>query len=113
MDSNWIENIYNSIRDYSDIEKQRKLWLGFDKNNCSSYDEDLSLLFDSFCFDEFIDEWIVEKRDAGILNELQQFKVMLENYEKKGADEDVLEDPDWSNIVSKANQIINLWKFKK
>lgn len=113
MDIAWIENIYNTIKDYSDIEKQKRLWLGLDKKNFSSYDEDISLLYDSFCFEEFIEEWDKEGRDKNISKELLEFKDMLDDYEKKESDKEILDDPIWKNIVLKAGNIIKIWDFKK
>src|SRR5690606_40978374 len=112
MESNWKLNIYNSIRDFSDIDKQKKLWLGRDKKYSSSFDEDISLLFDSFCFEEFIDSLESEKEEYGILiKELKIFKKMLNNYKKKNSDIEILDDLEWHKIVNKAKLIIELWKI--
>lgn len=112
MDSNWKLNIYNSIRDFSNIDKQRKLWLGHDKNYASSFDEDISLLFDSYCFEGFIDSLESEKEEYdNLIKELKVFKKILDSYKKKNSDAEILDDVEWHKIVNKAKLIIELWEI--
>lgn len=112
MDNQWIKNIYNSIKDFSDLERQKVLWQGLDENYASSFDEDVNLLFDSFCFEEFIFEWNKEKPNNSLTNEFYSLKDMLNSYEKKRSDKEILEDPAWLNIVNKAKNIIEIWDIK-
>ena len=97
--------------DFSNLEKQRDLWLGTNKNYVSSFDEDLSLLFDSFCFDEFILEFDNNIKNKYIVKELISFKEMLDSYQRKCSDKEILEDPLWFNIVKKAKEIIEKWEY--
>ena len=111
MEKRWIENIYNSIKDFSDLERQKILWLGLDARYASSFNEDINLLFDSFCFEEFIISWNKENLNKDIANEFNSFKSMLKSYEKKKSDKEILEDPVWKNIVGKAKHIIEIWNI--
>jgi hypothetical protein len=110
MDRNWKGNIYNSIKDFSDINKQKGVWLGSDINHVSSFDEDVCLLFDSFCFDEFIEEFNNETIDKNLLNELRLFRNSLNNYQRKDSDEEILSDELWLAVVNKAKGIVEIWE---
>ncbi|MDX1830465.1 MAG: hypothetical protein R3342_13075 [Lutibacter sp.] len=109
MDKNWNKNIYYMIKCFSDIDRQKRVWLGLDNNLASSFDEDMSLLFDSFCFDDFILELKKDIYNEKIVKELTTFKDMLESYESKASDEQVLKDPQWFTIVEEAKKIIERW----
>lgn len=115
MDKNWIENIYYMINAYSNIERQRKAWLGLSDREVSSYSEDLNLLFDSFFFDDFIKVWKEEGRDDTVWKEMAIFRDMLNTYhenispENDLPDRDVLEDPNWLLVVNQAKKVIKAW----
>jgi hypothetical protein len=109
MNKDWVNNIYNSIKDFSNIEKQRELWLGLNENYASSFDEDINLLYYSFCFDEFIIELNKESGNKKVADELVEFKNMLDSYEKPNTEKEILEDSAWLNIVNKAGHIVKIW----
>lgn len=116
MTEDWRKNIYRMILDYSDLEMQKRIWLGKDSKFESSYDEDISLLFDSFEFEDFIKEWKIEKQNHELLGELIVFRNKLSLYNDKvlsisdRSDEDILNDPDWLVIVNQAKVVIEKWE---
>ena len=108
----WKENIYNSIKNISDIERQKVLWLGKDPNSAASFNEDINTLYDTFCFadDLWKDEHISKFYFKNVLlNQLRVLKNMVDNYNEKSTDEEILNDPDWLKIVNQAKKIIELW----
>lgn len=118
MDSNWTKNVYNSIKDISDIKWQKKVWLGLDNTFSSSFDEVIMVLFDDFSFGDFISEI------KGLNNEFFQFVSVLADFETKLSafydeaksnnlsDEEVLADKKWRNLTLNARRIIDLWPFE-
>lgn len=109
MDKDWENNIYDLIKDFSDIKKQKYLWLGYDKRDMSSFDEDICLLFDSFCFEDFIKDLSDNGSKEDLVKDLLNFKNNLEKYQKKETDKDILNDEYWLEIVENARSIIENW----
>ncbi len=114
----WKENIYNSIKDFSDKETQEIGWMGKDPNIVASFSEDVAMLYDSYCFD---DDFWEEKHLSqfhftnNILKELQEFKTMLDNYYKEEklkdlSHEEILKDPNWDKVVNQAKKVIAIWE---
>lgn len=113
----WKENIYNSIKDFSDKETQKIGWMGLDPDIVSSFYEDIAMLYYSYCFD---DDFWEEKHLSqfhftnSILKELKEFKNILDNYyeEQKSKDlshEEILKDPNWDVVVNQAKKVIGSW----
>lgn len=113
MEKYWIKNITYSIKCFSDIERQKKVWRGLDKNFCSSYLEDWSILFDDNDFEDFINTWEKENNDIETLSELNKFKEYLFEYNskqpdtKKYDDIQILEDPEWTIVVQQAKKLLD------
>lgn len=108
QDIRWKRNIFNSIEDISKIEWQKKVWLGKDLRYVSSYDEIIMVLFDDFCFDDFISNDVFErlKLNKDLQKEMIQLKNMIDNYKRKVSEEEILNDPEWHKIVEQAQKII-------
>lgn len=111
MDKDWENSIYDLIKDFSDIKKQKSLWLGYDKKNMSSFDEDICLLFDSYCFEDFIKCLSDDGSKEYLVKELLNFKNNLDKYQKKETDEEILNDKSWLEIVENAKYIIENWNI--
>ena len=111
----WEENIYNSLKDYSDLSTQEKLWLGKDLDFFSSFEEDLSMLFDSFCLDDFLsdDNWQKLRLSDNLRGKLVEFRNALDTYKGKETDKEILEDPEWHKIVNHAKEVILLWNEER
>lgn len=111
MDETWKENIYYMIKCFSDYDRQKRVWLGQDCNYISSFDEDFSLLFDSYCFEDFILELKKEEKNKYLVDALILLEKMLGTYEsKKLSDKEILEDSKWLEIVNKAKEVIKKWQ---
>jgi len=109
-----IEDIYRMIVELSDLGLQRKLWLN-DNNNTglmSSYVEFMCSLFDDFNFDDFIDN---EASKMGLSNsaifELNKLRHLLNNYDEKESDEDIINDSEWKKVVKQAKKVIREWNI--
>lgn len=113
----WKENIFNGINTISDIETQKKIWMGKDPNYVSSFVEDISTLMDSYGFknDFWQDKNIVNFYfDNRFIQELKILKNMILDYlnywnNEKLTDEEILNDNEWHKIVEQAKKIVALW----
>ncbi len=113
MTNRAIENIYSEIIELSDLSLQRKLWLNEsnDTGLISSYTEVMCSLFDDFSFDEFIVKTSAEMGfPADIIFELDKLRILLNEYEEKGSDEIILNDPEWGKVVNQAKIVMTKWK---
>lgn len=92
----------------SDLGLQRKLWLN--ENNytglISSYAELVSSLFDDFNFDDFIDS---RASKIGLSNsaifELNILRVLLNNYNEKASDEEIIDDLNGKMLLNKLKRL--------
>lgn len=107
-----IENIYRMIVELASLSLQRKLWLNENNDTglISSYAELMSSLFDDFNFDDFIDGTSSEigLSDDTII-ELNKLRELLNNYNDKESDEEIINDPEWEKIVEQAKVVIEKW----
>ncbi len=118
MEDYWIENIYNSIKGFSDINKLKERWFGLgNPNEASYYGEDIAMLYDDNCFDDFIVEWEKNGMDKNTLSEMIIFRDMLNAYDAKIPNApdrylhlDILNDPEWFKVVAQAGKVIEVWK---
>jgi len=117
MEYYWSENIYYVIKGFSNLDEQKKIWLGLSQKLVSSFGEDISSLYDSFSFDDFIEECKKNNINATLLKELILFKDTLNFYIKKVyrnhnnplPDKYIINDPQWLEIVDLAKKVISLW----
>ncbi len=107
----WQNNIYNSVRNISDIETQYKLWLGKDPNFASSYIEEINMLYDNFSFKDFLNAENLNQLNLNkkTIEELKSLDYLIENYEDKITDKEILADKKWHDIVEQAKKIIKVW----
>lgn len=115
MDDIWGKNIYDSIKAISDIERQRKAWLGKDKNRAASFLEDTSMLYDSFDFSNFLEDdyYKLEALSKNLYKELLCLHHLLDKYDKNGkSDEEILVDPEWMVITKQARKVIEIWNIE-
>lgn len=119
MEDFWIKNIYNLIKDYSNLEQQKKEWLGLVPHIVSSYDEMLNMTFGENDFEDFILQWEKEGLDKSTLNEMIRFRDMLRSYDNqfshqndKYFDRVILKDPKWWEVTNQAKKVIDVWKYK-
>ena len=106
----WIENTYRDILELSDLDKQKKSWLGNDPNYVSSYVEIMCKLFDDDNFDIFIEEYEKLGLSYKLVKELEKLRELLNQYEEgKKTDNEIIEDPLWGLVVNQAKNVLNNW----
>ena len=108
---NMNKNIYQRIIELADVNLQRKLWLNEDNESglISSYNELLCSLFDDFNFDYFIDNSASKILTHSTIVELNKLRELLNAYEEKDSDEEIIKDPEWMKIVEQANVVLREW----
>jgi len=105
-----ITNIYNDILEISDISFQKRAWLDKNESDCSSYVEVMCRLFDDNNFDSFVEQDAKKYGlDPKLISELKTLQEMLNNYEEKLTDSEIIQDPNWMIIVNQAKKVINFW----
>jgi hypothetical protein len=111
MNFEWYKNIYNMIKYFSDINTLSDAWYGFDKENASYLGEDSNILFDDLSFDDFIEDIEGKNIKNELLKSIIDFRNLLFNYKEpqSGLAIDILNDSEFTKIVDKAKQVINLW----
>jgi len=113
--NNIIENIYRLIVELANLSLQRKLWLNENNDTglISSFSELMCSLFDDFSFDDFVDN---EAEKIGLskslIYELSKLRNLLNGYNEKGADEEIISDPEWKKVVEQAKIVIQKWDRK-
>ena len=109
-----IENTYNKIIELSDLSLQRKIWLNENNDTglISSFAELMCSLFDDFNFDDFIDNRASKMNlsDSAIF-ELNKLRELLNIYDEKDSDEDIINDPEWQKIVNQAKLVLKEWNM--
>lgn len=109
-----IDNIYERIVELSDLSLQRKLWLNENNNTglISSYVELMSSLFDDFNFDDFVDGYASKVGlSENVIFELAKLRKMLNNYDEKESDLEIINDSEWKKIVKQAKVVVKKWSL--
>jgi hypothetical protein len=110
-----IENIYRMIVELASLSLQRKLWLNENNDTgfISSYSELMCSLFDDFGFDDFVEESATKiGLSKSLIFELSKLRELLNIYDEKGSDEEIINDPEWKKIVEQAKIVIKEWGRK-
>ncbi len=112
QDIRWKRNIFNAIKDISDLEWQKKAWMGKHLTDVSSFDEIYMVLFDDFGFEDyFIKDETIERlgisKELG--NEMKLLCTMMLDYKEKDTEEEILEDTEWHKITKQAEKVIKIW----
>lgn len=107
----WEERVFDSIKDISDNESQKRSWLGHDPNVVRSFDEDLCMLFDSNDFESYIEYYKETTGEDKLYHLFLELNQMLKHYQSPGSDRLVLKDPSWIIITDKAKEIVPLLNF--
>ena len=110
-----IENIYRMIDELASLSLQRKLWLNENNDTglVSSYSELMCSLFDDFGFDDFIDNGAAKNGlPSSLIYELNELRVLLNSYNEKESDEEIIIDVEWKKIIEQAKIVIEKWRNK-
>ena len=110
-----IEHIYRMIVELADLSLQRKLWLN--KNNdtglISSFAELMSSLFDDFGFDDFVEKGATKiGLSNSLILELRKLRELLNEYQEKDSDDEIINDPEWEIVAKQAKIVIEEWGKK-
>ena len=110
------KNIYKDINELSDLSLQKKLWLNENNDTglISSYDEVMCRLFDDNGVDDFID---VTASKIGmpdeLISKLKKLRSMLNTYQQKETDKEIINDKEWKLIADQAKIILSEWAKSK
>lgn len=108
-----VKNIYNKIVELSDADLQTKLWLNMNNDTglISSYAEVMSTLFDDFSFDDFVDNTASKMGlSRSVVLELLKLRDLLNGYNEKESDEEIINDIEWEKVVEQAKKVIEKWE---
>ncbi|MCC6837193.1 MAG: hypothetical protein IT234_01530 [Bacteroidia bacterium] len=111
-----IDNIYYNFVELSDVDLQKKLWLNEQNNSnqISSFTELYCRLFDDNDFDGFIiSAKLNNVFSKNLLEQIIHLREMLNNYNEKETDREIINDPEWSKIVTHAKLVIENWNKEK
>lgn len=105
----WSKNIFKAIKEISDLERQKLIWMGKLPNLASSFIEDINVLYDDNEFQLFI-EYLKKSNDKLLSDKLDELKKQIDKYDEGEKTEvEILSDPQWIAITEKAKKIINVW----
>lgn len=104
----WEKNLFNAIKDISDIDFQKKTWLGKDPRYISSFSEVISVLYDDFDFERYIKYYESIRGNDDLTNLLSELNQMINEYEAAETDEHILIDPKWVGITNKAKEVYHI-----
>lgn len=107
----WSENIYDALKDMSDLEFQKLSWMGKLPDIISSFTEVVCILIDDFAFADYIAYLSIKPNaDKNIILKMNELKEMISEYAKINMDEaKILRDPNWKIITYKAAEIVKDW----
>ena len=106
----WKSLIGNCLREMSDLEYQRRIWLGHDPSKVSSFTELMCRLYDDFTFKDFIKIMALKSLNADLVKELNDLDSKIESFKKNSAsnkdDADIINEPAWIIIANDAKKIL-------
>jgi hypothetical protein len=113
----WKNNIFNAIKDLSDIDTQKLAWSGKHSIYISSFSEILGVLYDDFDIERYIAYYKSIFQSNNLHTLLCQLDEMIKEYKETGygieikaqGHEIILKDPKWIEITEKAKEIISQW----
>ncbi len=112
------KSIEDNLKELSDIELQRKLWLNINNptNQVSSYDELYCRLFDDNSIEDFIENELINiKVKPKFLFEIKKLIQMLndfkepELYQESKNDLYILDNLNWHMISEQSKLVLYLW----
>ena len=104
----WKQNVLKIIEEIADRDYQELAWFG-KANYVSSPDEMFCTLFDDFQFDEFLVNKDIDLTEQQRVN-CELLRQKMNNFSEKllisSNPEDVIDHPDWVDIRTVANSIL-------
>jgi hypothetical protein len=102
----WKKNIYDSLKNLSDIELQKLTWLGKHPKYISSFTEIISVLYDDFDFERYIQYYESKYGMDDLYKSFCELNNSINSYQELESDELILKDPNWIKITKKAKEIV-------
>ena len=106
-----MKNVHSAVKDISDLDLQRKAWLGEADECVSSFEEMINILYDDNCFEDFIgnEAWSKSTTAATLHQELVRLRDMIDAYEEPETNRQILDDLRWKKITKQAKKVIDIW----
>jgi hypothetical protein len=109
----WGNNVFNAIKDISDLDLQKLAWLCKHPVYISSFTEVIATLYDDFNFERYIKYYESVKGKDKLYKLLIELNEMINKYKANGYEieleykgtERILGDPQWIEITNKAKEI--------
>jgi hypothetical protein len=109
----WENNIFNAVKDVSDIDLQKSTWLGKHPEYISSFTEVIASLYDDFDFERYLNYYKSTNGNNALYKLLYELNNMIEKYKASGYEielkpkglEMILSDPQWIEITKKAKEV--------
>lgn len=114
----WTENIISSLKTFSDLDFQIRVWIHGKGSEFSSMDEEICTLFDDFVFDDFLKlpEVLSGKKRSTSLDAIYKALNSVTNdvMTDKDITEEFLRSDFWQNIIKLAKEAkVELDKARK
>jgi hypothetical protein len=117
----WKNNIFEAIKDLSDIELQKSTWSGKHPKFISSFSETLARLYDDLDFKRYIEYYKSKNNIDRIYRLFEELNRMINDFKdygyetelKKDGFSTILNDKKWISITEKANEILIEWNKAK
>lgn len=108
----WESNIAFAIKDMSDLEFQKTVWMGLDPKNVSSFGEILCVLYDDLCFDDYLEYLETNFGQDKLYLLMKELDNMVSAYKPNLQDWQILRDPLWLMITEKAKEVIEEMRIR-
>lgn len=109
----WNRNIFNAIKDVSDIEMQKAAWLGKHPVYISSFTEVIATLYDDLDFERYIKYYESIQGKDKLYKLFFDLNEMINKYKSIGYEvelepngaERIMNNPQWIEITNKAKEV--------
>lgn len=104
----WKTNLYNAIKDLSDMDFQKDSWVGKTQKTISSFIEVTAAVVDDFDLKGYLQYYKSVNGEDKLYRLLFELNQMLDKYHPNMKDTLILRDPEWIAITNKAEEVVNL-----
>lgn len=113
----WENNIFDAIKNISDIDLQKQTWSGSNPRYISSFTESLARLYDDLDFERFLKYYKSKNKGNELYKLLIELNKLISEYKDYGYETEmeangynkILNDQNWIKITKKANEILIEW----
>jgi hypothetical protein len=105
----WCCGILSAVSELSDIEYQRKVWLGEDKDRVSSFIEVVNRMYDDYDVDGFLRTVGPSLRNPSeVTSALKTLETALDSIDNNASDSTIIALPEWPLICALAERAKHL-----